>query len=161
MVTPVEVFGLLDFIDARFTDAERSAFRQRLGEAAAAIRAVPAEQLLATNIACPVLVEGRCSAYAARPFNCRSYHSLDRSACERAFDNPENRSLEHPQYANLARTHVLVQRDLVRKVEEGGRDSTQVELVTALEEAASDPGARTRWERGERLVFRTAAEVLT
>ncbi|MBK8098020.1 MAG: YkgJ family cysteine cluster protein [Planctomycetes bacterium] len=34
-------------------------------------------------LACPLLIDGRCSVYAARPLPCRSWASFDATACER------------------------------------------------------------------------------
>ncbi len=34
---------------------------------------------------CPLNVDGLCSAYEVRPFNCRKFHSFDRGACARYF----------------------------------------------------------------------------
>ncbi len=160
MVTPVEVFGLLDFMQARFTEEEFGEFRQRLRKSAERVRLVPGDRLLSVNIPCPVLVNGQCSAYAARPFNCRSYHSLDRDACQRSFENPERPGQGHPQFSKVARVHESCQAGLLKQTAEAGYDSRQYELVTALEEALDDLEARRRFEVKEPEVFRRAVEVI-
>jgi len=160
MALPVEVFGLVDFVKARFTPGELSGFRERLVMTAAQIRAVPAGQLLAANIPCPLLVDGRCSAYAARPLNCRSYHSLDRAACERSFNEPANPAHTHPQFSKVARVHESVQAGLVSATSAAGYDARQYELVTALEEAMGDAAARRRFEDKQPGVFRRTVEVI-
>lgn len=160
MVTPVEVFGLLDFIQARFTANEMQEFRQRLSEAARQVRVVPSDRLVSANIPCPVLVDGRCSAYAARPFNCRSYHSLDRGACQRAFEDQDNRGHTHPQFSKVARVHESSQASLISETTGAGYDARQYELVTALEEALGDAGSRRRFEDKQPEVFGATVEVI-
>ncbi|HRQ63654.1 MAG TPA: YkgJ family cysteine cluster protein [Xanthomonadaceae bacterium] len=145
MVTAAEVFGLIDYLESTLSAADFASFRQRVETVQEHIAGLPKEAVLTTNIACPVLVDGRCSGYAARPFNCRSYHSLDRDACQQAFDHPTDTSLGHPQYAAVARVHEGVQGGLIAALAEAGYDSAQRELVSALHEALNDADARTRF----------------
>ena len=42
-----------------------------------------------TNIKCPCLIDGKCSVYEVRPFNCRAFHSTDKSDCISAYNNPK------------------------------------------------------------------------
>lgn len=147
-VTPVEVFGLLDHLRANATPEAMATLSARMEQAAAQVHALAPAQRLATNIACPVLVEGRCSAYSARPFNCRAYHSLDLAACEASFANPEDPSLGHPQDAAVARVHEGTQAGFMQALRGAGLDAGQYELATALAEAMADPAARRRFEAG-------------
>ena len=150
MATPAEVFGLIDFLRSQLSKEAFEAFRVRVADTFARLDALAPAQLLATNIPCPVLVDGRCSAYAARPLNCRAYHSLEIEACQRAFDNPSSDDLGHPQYAAVARVHEAVQGGFVAGQAEVGFDSTQRELVSALCEALDDPEAEIRFRAGRK-----------
>ena len=154
MATPAEVFGLLEYLQATLDAEAFAAFQARVVAAAARLAGVAPAQILATNLACPVLVDGRCSGYAARPFNCRAYHSLDRDACQQSFDAPADAALNHPQYAAVARVHEGVQAGHVAGLADAGFDHQQYELVTALAEALADPDARTRFERRGRAFTR-------
>jgi Fe-S-cluster containining protein len=149
VVTPVEVFGLLDYLRDALGDAAFADFTGRVAATAATVRALPRQDLLAVNLPCPVLVDGRCSAYPARPLNCRAYHSLDRTACEASFADPANMQLDHPQYAAVARVHEGIQGGFAAGMRECGLDAATRELVTALDEALSDGDARARFLRGE------------
>lgn len=150
MATPAEVFGVMDYLASELDDTAFAAFRGRVIETARRLAELPREKVLATNLPCPVLVDGRCSAYAARPFNCRAYHSLDRDACQQSFDNPADPTLNHPQYSAVARVHEGVQAGHIAGVADAGYDATQYELVTALAEALEDPAARVRFDSRER-----------
>lgn len=148
MSTPVEVFGLLDYLERTLDQDAFDAFAGRVRSTAAALAALPSARVLTVNLPCPALVDGVCSGYAARPLNCRSYHSLDRTACEASFRAPEDLSLGHPQNAADARVHEGVQSGFVAGLGAAGYDQRQVELVTALAEALDDPGARIRFRDG-------------
>lgn len=147
MATPAEVFGVLDFLKAQLDAAAFAEFKDRVMNSARRLDGVPREKVLATNLPCPVLVDGRCSAYAARPFNCRAYHSLDRDACQQSFDDPDNPALKHPQYGAVARVHEGAQAGHIAGLADAGYDHTQYELVTALAEALDDPEARKRFDQ--------------
>lgn len=145
MATPAEVFGLLDYLRQSLDADAFAAFEARVAAAAERIAGLDREQLLATNLACPVLVDGRCAGYPARPFNCRAYHSLDRSACERSFAEPSDPTLGHPQYTQVTRANEGLQSGFIAGLGEAGYDNRQVELVGALAEALADPEARRRF----------------
>lgn len=147
--TPAEVFGLLDHLRSGTAASDFQALAGRCREVAARVQALDPAQRLATNIACPVLVDGRCSGYAARPLNCRAYHSLDLAACEASFARPEDPALGHPQDAAVARVNEGVQLGFIRAQRRHGLDAAQYELATALAEAIDDADARARFLRGE------------
>lgn len=149
MATAPEVFALLDYLISQLDEADFEAFEQRLEATDRKLRAMPADKILRTNIPCPVLVEGRCSGYPARPLNCRSYHSTSREACEESFNHPEDLDRGHPQIRALAQVHQGSQAGYLSSLERAGYDARQYELVTALAEALRDPDARRRMEDGE------------
>lgn len=153
--TAAEVFGLVDYL-ARTLPAERvDALRERISATAAQVHALQPGARLTTNLACPVLVDGRCSGYAGRPLNCRAYHSLDVEACRASFEHPEDMSLGHPQDAAVARVNEGVQRGFIDALADAGLDDTQYELATALAEAFEHPERREAFLAGG-IAFTTA-----
>ena len=50
------------------------------------------EDLLNSKYPCPLLGEGACMAYEARPMACRIYLSSDVKTCKRFFNSPEDKS---------------------------------------------------------------------
>jgi len=159
MATAVEVFALLDYLHETLSDAEFEAFRERARDTATRLAALPEERLLTINMPCPALVDGRCSAYAGRPLNCRAYHSLSVEACRESFDNPEDLHRGHPQLAPLARVHGGAQAGLIDALSSHGLDARQYELASALAEALDDPETtRARLAAGE-AVFRRARTI--
>ncbi len=149
MATPIEVFTLLDFIQRTFSEEDFVALADRIVHTDRKLRKLPDKKVLTTNLPCPVLVDGRCSAYAARPLNCRSYHSLSREACEDSFNHPRDLERGHPELTAVAKVHEGAQAGFQAAFERAGFDQRQYELVTALAEALDDEHARARFERGE------------
>ncbi|MDX1626078.1 MAG: YkgJ family cysteine cluster protein [Wenzhouxiangellaceae bacterium] len=151
MATALEVFALLDFAEREFEPDALTRFKSRVAETEQALRELAPDRVLAVNLRCPLLGEdGRCTAYSARPLNCRSYHSLSREACEKSFRAPEDPTLGHPQLTALAELHAGSQGGLIAALRGAGRDERQYELVTALAEAIRDPESRRRFEAGQR-----------
>lgn len=154
MATPAEVLGLAAYIRGSLADDELVALAARISAAAAHIRALPRERVLATNIPCPLLVDGACGMYPARPLNCRAYHSLEVEACRVSFEHPDDLSLTHPQSAAISRVNEGVQQGFIEAMRGVAVDTGQYELVTALDEALQDPDAGLRFERGETVFLR-------
>lgn len=158
MATPAEVIGLAAFMRQTLPPARLEALTGTIAASAAAIRAVPVSKLLSTNIACPLLLDGACSMYAARPFNCRAYHSLDYQACLDSFNHPDDHGLGHPQSALLSRVNEGVQQGFIDVLDRVDADKAQYELVTALDETFHDPEVPQRFMRGE-AAFRAALKL--
>ncbi|TVS11624.1 MAG: YkgJ family cysteine cluster protein [Wenzhouxiangella sp.] len=150
LCTAPEVFAVIDWMRAQASAEDFKQFRQRVAATAETLHGLDPDKVLRTNLACPNLVDGHCSVYAARPLSCRAYHSLSREACETSFNAPENLDLGHPQLTALAKVHEGGLAGLIGALDQAGLDSRQYELVTAMDEALRDPAARTRFENGER-----------
>lgn len=147
---PAEVFGVLAYLRRQLTAAALTATAARIRDTAQRLHALRREALLTVNVACPLLDSaGACTAYPARPFNCRAYHSLDVRACEESFEDPSNLALGHPQSALLGAIHAGAQEGLRDSLRAGGADITQYELVTALAEVLDDPDCERRHAAGE------------
>lgn len=154
--TAPEVLALASFVCSALDGPALADLRSRIAASATRLRALPREHLFATNLPCPLLDDaGACGMYAARPLNCRAYHSLDYAACLASFQQPDDPTLGHPQSAAIARVHAGVQQGLREVGEAAGTDTRQYELVTALDEALSDEDAAARFAAG-RPAFVTA-----
>lgn len=85
--SPVGVVGaeavlIAHFIDHTFTAAARLELEQRMAARRAALADADRIQ---THVLCPLNVDGTCTVYEVRPYNCRMFHSFDVAACERYF----------------------------------------------------------------------------
>lgn len=154
MATPIEVFALLDYLGHTLERDALEAMEERIRTTDRALRKLASDKVVKTNLPCPVLVDGQCSAYPARPLNCRSYHSLSREACEASFNHPEDLDRGHPQLTAVAKVHEGGQAGFIEAFAQAGRDSNQYELVTAMAEALADPEARDRYAHGQQAFVR-------
>ncbi|MEO7324921.1 MAG: hypothetical protein ABIW82_08845 [Dokdonella sp.] len=144
-----EVFGLLDHLRATLDATAFAQFSARCIATADLVAQMPPGQRALRSIACPALVDGACAGYAARPFRCRAYNSLDVEPCRRFFDEPREDYTGPP--ADLDRFVVAqaVMFGLFSGLERAGFDPRQYELATALADALTDAEAPPRYARGE------------
>ncbi len=66
--------------------------RKRAAEKHANTAGLSAKQKLQYKESCPLLEDGACMAYAARPVACRIYLSMDVHSCKHEFSNPSDRT---------------------------------------------------------------------
>jgi len=144
-VTAPEVFRLAETIrGTRIAGMEPDAIRAR---ARPLIGVSPADRLGA-RLPCPLLLEGGCSVYRARPLVCRQATSTDLAACIEEF---EGRNLNaripisgvHLQHASNA--HIT----LLGAMRAAGFATDALELAAALEAVLVAPDAEARWLQGE------------
>lgn len=105
------------------------------------------ERVLA-QVACPLLVNGLCSVYTARPATCRAYHSFDVSACERDSRDPE--SGPRVPMSNTRRSAVgAIASGNSRALKSLKLDIRDLEFVPALGIALQSERAFQQWLAGE------------
>ncbi|MCB1227759.1 MAG: YkgJ family cysteine cluster protein [Verrucomicrobiales bacterium] len=94
--------------------------------------------------ACPLLIDGRCSVYPVRPSNCRRFHSLDSSHCQRSVEQPELWK-DTPLHKGLAGawSDMILAADYSYHLT--GHDQTTYNLAEACLAALSNPALRRRW----------------
>jgi hypothetical protein len=99
------------------------------------------------GVPCPLLEDGACSVYEVRPLICRGWSSLDASACERHFADPDGTPVA-PSYRVAYELASAVLAGLGLAARDAGRDGGLLELVAALRIALERPAAGERWEEG-------------
>ncbi len=87
-VTATEALALADDIKSRFSDAEFEQLRGRLSDFALEFETFREGCAVAYRGACPLLVDGRCSAYELRPLACKQMTSIDVQDCIRTVKYP-------------------------------------------------------------------------
>jgi|SRR5215831_14122229 len=151
-VRPVEVFNILEFMHAQFTDEERARVKNEVESNSALLRNLSELERARRNIKCPFLVAGRCSIYTARPQTCRNYHATDAAGCQKSFEEPENLDID-PEFAPSVYQAGGAHVDAFSKAMlDAGYDIGAYELNLALKEALADPStARERFESKRRV----------
>ena len=126
------------------TDLERS-----VSAASEVLSGLDPGSRLARKSPCPLLVQGACSIYQARPIACRTLLSLSARACERHF-NADNKTAEPAP--SLVTPRVIGSAFLTGEIaalQDLGLVGHLVELTAAVALLLRDPTALARWLGGE------------
>jgi hypothetical protein len=99
------------------------------------------------RLPCALLVDHRCTAFAARPLMCRGFNSRDASACERFVNSSGETAL--PLYAPQLRLSAFVLDGMRAGLAQAGLPGELLELTAALRVALETPGAVERFLGGE------------
>ena len=104
------------------------------------------------RIACALLQEGRCAAYAARPLPCRSYSSFDAGRCDDALQRGDRDAQLTVPLWTLPHAFAATIRNAIRSAcAAEGLEDAHVELSGAVTAILSDSGRVSRWLSGERV----------
>ncbi|NQU85547.1 MAG: YkgJ family cysteine cluster protein [Mariniphaga sp.] len=87
-----EIVFLKEFIRDNFTELETQKIYDSAREKEQKIGKLKNDDLLNSKFPCPLLKDGSCIAYKARPMACRIYLSLNINSCESFYNQPENKS---------------------------------------------------------------------
>jgi len=150
-VQPGEAFALAEWLRRHFEPGRLAAVVARLRENVARSRALGVEQRKRTNLACALLgPDGACTAYEARPAQCRRYHSLKLATCEAFHANPSDDTLEAPMHEALAHNADVIITQARHAVRAAGLDAQSADLNFALLDALENPKAWRRWKDGKK-----------
>jgi len=144
MVYPHEAIALFRYLGSGMPKEQAQAVRQRVLENAARIRST-------TNLPCAFLVEGKCSAYAARPAACSGYHSLSREKCEESFDHGGHLPEGIPVLSALRYIAAALDQGMEQGLAAAELSATRVELNTAVAALIRNPALIQRWRSGREL----------
>jgi Fe-S-cluster containining protein len=149
-VRAAEVFIILDHINAALTPSEQNRIYAEIRANSRLLRRLGESERVTRNLKCPLLNDGRCTVYAARPQSCRNYHATSVAGCQQSFEQPENLDID-PDFApgvyQSGGAHTEAVSEAMR---EARFDVDAYELNCALEAALSDPSARARFASGQR-----------
>ena len=149
-VQPYEAFTLAAWLRRNFDPARLAAVIERLKRNVARTRELGEERRKRTNIACALLgADGACTAYEARPAQCRRYHSMDVKACT-AFHDTHDDTIEAAMHQALAHNADVIITQGRHAVREAGLDDASVDMNEALLDALENPKAWRRWRDGKK-----------
>jgi Fe-S-cluster containining protein len=150
-VQPYEAFRLAAWLRRHFDAARLERVISRLRANVGKTRALGEEARKRTNIPCALLGDdGACTAYEARPAQCRRYHSTSVEPCKAFHDDPSRDDIEsgmHPAVAHNADVIITQARHAAR---EAGLNDDSVDMNIALLEALENPKAWRRWKDGKK-----------
>lgn len=87
-----ELLVLDDFIQQNFDLQTRTEIESRAASKQKKLAGLSGDRLLDSRVACPLLINGSCIAYEARPMACRIYLSTQLSTCLKFFNSPDDKS---------------------------------------------------------------------
>lgn len=152
-VTPPEALFLGYYVEREFSDQEKQELLATLEKAVTFRAGKNKKQLtkIRQKLACPLLQDGRCAAYPARPLMCRAMHSLDAARCREAFGNQDR--VSPPYYAHRQDITYSISQGLLAGCQAAGCQSGALELSRALRDCLTQERPRERWLQGKE-VFR-------
>lgn len=147
MVSATEVFGIVEAIE-RMPGAIRESIKNRIVDVAALTKTMTSNEYIRTNVECAMLLDGKCSVYAARPVACRGHHSGDVAICKETFDDAHSLALAPKDYHREVIFRAFDNGQLAANIH-AGVDATKYELHAALSAALDNPKAMKRWKDGK------------
>ena len=148
-VEPYEAFHLAAWLRRNFTPQRLAEVLDRLRANAARARELGKQGRMQASIPCALLGDdGACTAYEARPAQCRRYHSLDVKPCKTFHDDPTHVVPAARHEALLHNAAVIITQARHAARDAGLRDEP-VDLSVALAEALENPKAWKRWKDGK------------
>ncbi|WP_163707321.1 YkgJ family cysteine cluster protein [Mangrovibacterium lignilyticum] len=85
-----ELHYLGNFISQNFTPDQQEEVKKKAKEKKATTEKLSHEEVLKYKSPCPLLKNGSCTVYAARPMACRIYLSMKLNTCIEFYKNPDN-----------------------------------------------------------------------
>lgn len=143
-----ELASLVAYVEENFSKAETEALRARVQEAERRTRGLNSYERLFARVPCPLLSDGQCSVYPARPLVCRGYNSYNWAICAQDLSYPRSwRLIPHDSAQKNIYSDVL--EGLSSGLKEEGLSSELLELIAALRIALDQPDACERWLAGD------------
>lgn len=87
-----EVHFLSDYIENNFLPDEKNAIATRVREKQESVSKLTDKEVQSFKAPCPLLRDGACSVYSARPVACRIYLSTDLPSCLHFYKYPNDES---------------------------------------------------------------------
>lgn len=145
---PLEVFGLASYIKQHFSADQIEEIRARARANREKIAALSADAQKTAKIPCPLLQDGRCMCYKARPMICRRYYSHKVEPCEAMFNGTAKEDMRG-QIPELTFALSMMVMKIQDSLEKSGFDAAPYDLSSALDEALNNPKCYKRWRQGK------------
>jgi Fe-S-cluster containining protein len=150
-VQPYEAFRLAAWLRRNFDAARLERVVARLRSNVEKTSALGEEGRKRTNLPCSLLGDdGACTAYEARPAQCRRYHSQSVDPCKAFHDDPRNDAIESGMHEAVAHNADVIITQGRHAARDAGLDDASVDMNVALLEALENPKAYRRWKDGKK-----------
>jgi Fe-S-cluster containining protein len=149
--TPYETFALAAWLRAHFAPARLAEVIERLRANTERTRSLGTEGRKRSNLGCALLGDdGACTAYEARPAQCRRFHSMRLETCKASFADPADDAIEAPMHPAVAHNVAVVMAIAQKAARACDLDAEPADMNLALLAALEDPKAWRRWRDGKK-----------
>ncbi|RJR43817.1 MAG: hypothetical protein C4567_05110 [Deltaproteobacteria bacterium] len=148
-LTAPEVLLLGHYVDGHFEEAKKEALLTALRRSLDLQAGKSKKEIARIRPSCPLLQDGKCLVYPARPLVCRSMHSLDAGLCGTGY---KKRDLTSPPfYAHRHEVYFSISHGLLAGCRAVGCQSGPLELARGLLDYFTQPQPVERWLQGEKV----------
>lgn len=148
LVTAPEAIRVVAYLRATLDPASFETLRAKVRETDSRTHAMTTDERAVAKIPCPLLDDGKCVAYEARPLACRSANSYDKDSCRRGFEHPEL-NVNIPSYQPETQIAGAIRSGISNGAGQNGLDGFLLELIAAVRVALDDPSVADTWGRGQ------------
>lgn len=150
-VQPAEAFTLAAWLRRTVSPTRLSQVIAKLRANAARTRELGEEARKRTNLPCALLGDdGACTAYEARPAQCRRYHSVSLDPCKAFHADPTLDTLESGLDPTVAHNADVIITQARHALRDAGLNDAAEDMNVALLEALENPKAWRRWRDGKK-----------
>ncbi len=133
-VSAVEALYLASAVQS-MDQASQERIKKRAAERHAFIQEKSEMDLLGINYPCPLLHDGACSAYHARPFFCRSFHAQTVETCKYSHESPADLGAADSQHVAVVVAAEQSRQTFKGEIAKAGLDCRTYDLGAAVHEA--------------------------
>ncbi len=150
-VVPYELLCMVRFIKENITKKDRTAILARAKEKDECTGKMKVQEFLHFKSPCPLLENGVCFLYDARPMACRTYLSSRVDGCIEEYHNPRDVEIYPDLYDFTIRAGRMINEGICNFLLENNIPSPEWPIESALLTAFEDNEAFDKWLAGENI----------
>ena len=151
LILPYEVLCIVNYINNNLSRNERGEIIERAVQKDNVTRHMKVQEFLSYKDPCPLLKNGACMVYQARPMACRTYLSSSSSGCRNEYDNPKDIDIFPDLYEFTIRAGRMMNEGISAYLIEKQIFPTEWQIESSLHTAFSEDQAFERWLDGENI----------
>ena len=149
LVLPYEAFYIVDFIRNNLNINDRDQIFKRIAKKDNITRHMKVQEFLTYKEPCPLLKNGTCIVYEARPMACRTYLSSSSEGCKTEYDHPKDLDIFPELYEFTIRAGRMMNEGIAAYLMEIHIIPTEWQIESSLLTAFQVENNFKRWVNGE------------
>ena len=151
LILPYEILYLYRYLKENVEKKVLTAILRRAKEKNEITSKMKAREFLHYKAPCPLLENGSCLAYEARPLACRTYISSRVDSCIEEYHNPHNVNIFPDLYDFTIRAGRMINEGISNYLIENNIPATEWQIESSLLTAFEDKKAFDKWLSGENI----------